>query len=329
MPKGALEIEAKAASPDFRYIVGYVSTQTVMREFLWKNGVFQYLSSQDSVAWSVNDSGKAVGETLSDSVTSCAVIWSDGKERRLFPDDASSRAQGVDNAGNVFGVRVTRQPAGENAWRAYTCRNDGSIRYLDYLDYLDAADPKSNILYHASNQKGQLALYQTDNIDGYQRSLLWNGKSAQDLPSPQKGKRCLPRSMNETGDVVGTYFPDSSTTVPVLWKNRIPALMRLPRPLVGEAVGINDRGGIIGNASLRSYGYPPFLIREDGFEDIKKYRETPFLIQDGTFYSLNDLVINKADIRRTVQISRTGVILADGFVGKERHAFLLKPIMPK
>src|SRR5688572_23999571 len=50
VPEGGHSVEPSAASPNGRYVVGYVSTRTILRAFVWHDGVFQYLGTQQSVA---------------------------------------------------------------------------------------------------------------------------------------------------------------------------------------------------------------------------------------------------------------------------------------
>lgn len=321
LPKGATGIEVQAASPNFRYVVGYASTNTpaAMRAFVWKNGTFHYLSSQDSVdsvAWAVNDAGQVVGAAIPNPITTCAIVWSRGKERRLFPGNDNCDAQGIDNAGNIYGNSIMPS-AGGNAWRAYRRSPHGVTTYFDV-----AALESS--FFHAANEKGRIALYLTDKIGQCKQSLLWDGKTTYDLPSPSR-HCCMPRGINERGEVVGTYYSDSRTSIPLVWRHGKPSLIRLPKGFSGEALRITDGGDILGNASLQSLEYTPFLIRPSTYTDKNQYKETPFLIHEGTFYNLDDTLIKKTDIRRALQISRSGVILADGYVGKQRHGFLLNP----
>ena len=300
LPEGCVSIEAKAASPDFHYIVGTAQTRTVSRAFVWKNGTYQYLSSKYTIAWAVNNSGTVVGEEVIDSVNCRAVVWKDGKMERLFQDKARSVAQGIDNQGNIYGMHT--DPSGGSFSRAFLRRPDGSTLYFD-------AEPQRSSFFHCVNEKQQVVLTLSPPHSEDGKAVVWKNKRMRPLPPLEPGQRCLPQGINDKGDVVGIYRPNSANIMPIIWKNYKPSLLGTSEIKSGEATAINAKGDVIGRAYLK------------GAE-----RATPFLFHQDTFYQLNTLITNKVEVGKPLQISDDGTILSSNFVsGTECHAYLLIP----
>ena len=304
LPEGATGIIAYGASPNFRSVVGYASTRTVIRAFLWHDGKFRYLSPTTTMAsaWAVNDAGTVAGELIPDEYTRHAVVWKGGRTTRLFRGTDTSLAQGIDRRGNVFGSWV--DPKAGHLWRAYRHRPDGSTTFLE-------TEPDHNSFFHAANEKGLTALtlaLKTTRDGRENRVVLWDGKRLQELPSLQAGIPCRALGMNNRGDVVGIYRANMPGCLPVIWRKRQPSLLPIPKDLTGSAVDINERGDVIGDASTN------------------QYEQTPFLIRRGTFYRINDLLGGTTPVLRVQQISDSGTILAAGRIESRAHAFLLRPV---
>jgi hypothetical protein len=301
LPEGATGVVVRAASPNFRYVVGHASTHFGMRAFLWKDGVFKYLAPPLSTAEAVNDSGVAVGEIYPSEHETHAVVWSGGM-KRLFNGSDVSRARWIDNKGNIYGKHVRKQ-----GWCAFLRSPSGALTYFE-------TDPEFKSSVGVANQKKQVtfATYPRDSIDTKDmRYFFWERNKRRELPPLKTGLQCFMSSMNDKGVIVGRALIDPYTSMPVLWKNGRITRIKTPKIFTGWATGINNRGDIVGEAAIKER-YP--------------MRPTPFLIRRGTFYDINDLLVNKIEIHDVVQISDTGMILVSGSVENKGRAFLLKPI---
>lgn len=300
LPRGAVSVQALGASPNSRYVVGFATTREGDRAFIWNRGKFRYLASIPSAAWAVNDAGKAVGETRPGRDAVHAVVWSGGRTKRLFPGNENSHAHVIDSAGNIFGTRVDAKV--RNLWRAYRRRPSGATTY-------PIKDTERHVYLCDASENGQMILYLIHPTTREQRAVLWDGKSAHDLPSPEDGKPSYPQRLNRHGDIVGLFLDEPTRPLPVIWKNRVPSVPRTPNIRAGIGTGINEQGDIIGSALIPNYAV-----------------EIPFLIRHGKFYNLKCYLDSGEDIRRPLWIGRTGIILASGRVGAAQHAFLLRPL---
>jgi probable HAF family extracellular repeat protein len=124
----------------------------------------------------------------------------------------------------------------------------------------------------AINGRGQAI--GTSSVEGQTHAFIWTDGTLQDLGLPPGANSCVPRGINDRGEVVGTCFGYGTfLRQPFLWTAEY-GITALPF-LIGDyayadATGINSDGHIVG---WRGAGPDAFLYRHGRVEDLGRGAE--------------------------------------------------------
>lgn len=218
---------------------------SIWRATLWEKGTPIDLGTLkygfESAAHALNRRGQVVGV----SITGCfffptqpypfecthAFLWDQGTMVDLGglggPSTFFSEAWGINDRGQIVGASTADGGPGTHAvlW------DKGSITDLGTLP----GDSLSSAM--AINNRGQIVGYSGDGVTS--RAFLWEDGTMIELPG--QSDRTFAYDINKRGQIVGT------SDGPVLWEDGV--LTALERPagtFDGGALGINDRGQIVG-----------------------------------------------------------------------------------
>lgn len=214
--------------------------------FLWQQGRIQVLAGKGSLATGINNLGAAVG-----FVNSEAFYWKDGKLKLLgaFPDGGGTRATAINDQDQVVGTTC----AGTNSsGRSFLWEQD----HLRSLGTLPAGNWSRAL---GINNHGQVAGYaNTGAVKGsyavYHATIWDSHHGMQDLGTIDgyTDEDSQARAINDDGTVVGksaVKYARGLTYHAFRWhQGRMEDLGVLPGGWKSEALGINNRGDIVGNA---------------------------------------------------------------------------------
>jgi len=219
--------------------------------FIWEQGVIRDLGTlggDNSFAAGINRHGHVVGSAEQVDGVVRAVIWKSGTIRDLgiLPRGTTSDATGINRWGEIVGSgdMVISNRYGEfGVERGFLWRN-GRMRILPEVRVKDRADPSplSNRPLAINDHGTIVGVHQvTDEWPG-----LWRS-------GPQHHARLLVRSegaahaINQRNHVVGSYGHGELAFV---WKEgHLRQLPGGPNSNYGVALGINDRGEIVGHSA--------------------------------------------------------------------------------
>ncbi len=201
----------------------------------------------ESGAYSMNDRGDAVGESI-DDVGFIATRW----DRRSgptplapLPDHDASRAEGMNNRGDAVGLSVDTATGRETAtlWTQADLRV--ALDPLDGFENSQATDVNDAGVIVGVSQNGPSFFP----IDG--TPTRWNrAGEATALELPEDYDFGKPGDVNRRGESVGSVFGPFVPPSAALW-DRDGSLTLLDPPPgyeVGQAIGINDHGEVVGAA---------------------------------------------------------------------------------
>jgi probable HAF family extracellular repeat protein len=275
------------------WVVGFAHDpdSTVFRAFLWQNGAatdLGTLGGPNGAAASLNERGEVTG--LAETSTpdplgedSCGFgthliclpfVWKDGLMTPLPTLGGNNGfATGINNQGQVVG-------GAENTTPDPTCPSPSTILEIkpvvwekgEIQQELPTIGGDPDGFASAINDNGQ-AVGPTGDCTSNFHAVLWNKGTPTDLGT-LSGSVLRPAAINNKGQIVGFAFtPDGLRAF--LWQNGAATdLGTLPPDVNSLALGINDRGQIVGDSCDESFSCRAFLW------------------QDGTMTELNTLVHN-------------------------------------
>jgi len=297
--------------------------------FLWRKGVTKDLGTlggPNSIAlYPLNERGDTTGfsdsstpDPLSEdfcgfgtNLTCLPFLWQHGVMTPL-PTLGGNNGQAleVNNRGQVVGVA-------ENTTPDLTCVDTAQV-----VQFKPVIWQKGEIIHElptfpddpdgfaiAINDKGQ-AVGQTGDCRSSFHAVLWDNGTVSDLGNIGE-LQLAPQDINNQAQVVG-YALSPNTLVAFLWENGVAtSLGTLPPDVFSLALGINDKGQIVGDSC-------------DEFFDCRA-----FLWQDGTMTELNSLVNdpNAPFLENANSINARGQIAGKTTVQGTpiAHAFLATP----
>ncbi len=290
------------------------------RAYRWKNGAAQDLGTlggSSAGAEDINDSGQVVGwAAVSGDTSTLAFLWDPATGAMqsigwLDPANAWSAALGINNAGQIVGSSFVQMndSTSEHAF----LWEDGAMSDLGTLggDWSVA---------YGINDAGQIiGSSKISADDPWIWPFLWQGGSMANLSIPEPCHQCAPTDINNAGQVVGFWYdynppPGITETKALLWDNGV--LQYLPG-LGGTragAFGINNKGQVVGGASLAGDTVSHAVLWENGVaQDLNSLIDphSGWVLEDA--YSIND----------SGWIGGTG-----SYQGIPYSTFLLKPRLP-
>jgi probable HAF family extracellular repeat protein len=205
-----------------------------------------------SEAFAINDGGTITGASSVGSTGAVHAfrVGGDGQMESLgtLAGGDYSAGHDINAAGAVAGTARTAF----GAYRAFIYTDEGGMRSLGTL-------PTGNATYGTGlNDRGQVVGY-GDLGDGSQRAFLWGRDTGLvDLGVPLGGMGSVANAINERSEIVGLYRTRSGESRATLWRPGQGEVLDLntllPRDsgwLLSEAMGINDRGQIVGTGLYR------------------------------------------------------------------------------
>jgi len=266
-------------------VVGFANLpgDTEGHAFLWSKGIKSDLGTfggPNSSANSINERGEVVGsaetstpdplaEDLCGSNLICLpFLWQDGHMVPLPTLGGNNGfASGINSRGQVAGQaeNTTPDPTCEPSItgspqvlqiKPVIWRND-KIQELPTI----GGDPDGSV--QAINDNGQ-AVGNTGDCTSTFHAVLWNRGTPTDLGTPG-GLLLFPFGINNRGQIVGVALSSDGTVVlAFLWQNGVATeLGTLPPDVFSVAIGINDKGQIVGDSCDMDFSCRVFLW-EDG-----------------------------------------------------------------
>jgi len=319
-------------------VVGFATLpgDTEGHAFLWSKGIksnLDTLGGPNSTAAFLNERDEVTGSaetstpdplgedfcTFGTHLICLPFLWQDGLMAPLPTLGGNNgAASGINNRGQVVGVA-------ENTTPDSTCPSPPIPPFFPVLESKPVVWEKGEIhqelptiggdpdgFASAINDNGQ-AVGQTGNCTSVFHAVLWNKGTPTDLGT-LRGLLLAPLDINNGGQIVGfASSPDGTVFLAFLWQNGVAtSLGTLPPDVFSLALGINDKGQIVGDSC-------------DVFFDCRA-----FLWQDGTMTELNTLVqANAPFLENANSINSRGQIagkttvqgtpIADAFLATPSH----------
>jgi probable HAF family extracellular repeat protein len=181
-----------------------------------------------------------------------AVLWQNGQAREFppFPGDTAAAATAINDKGQAVGASGTCAGVAFGAAAHALLWQDGKP-----IDLGNLGNPFGNIAF-AINNRGQIVGQAGVPGKAYHHAFLWQHGTMTDLGTLPGRPQSLANAINNTGQVVGfSQDANSNDTVAWLWQNgvitNLNTLIPAGSPMfLIEALGINNRGQIIGYGSL-------------------------------------------------------------------------------
>jgi probable HAF family extracellular repeat protein len=256
-----------------RQVVGW-SAQDVFgspgnrRSFLWDDGVMTDLGNLgnpdlETMATDINEAGQVVGWSFISSTDQRAFLWENGEMRDLGVGNSSSAAVAINDAGQVAGwyYAYTSNPPYDWEFHVFLWQ-DGVTTDLGRVADADPGSPR-NMGVTGLNNKGQIIGW-SESIERHAcdaRAWLWENGAFTDLTNTS-GCMALTESIandiNDAGQIAawrGSHYEGPNRAY--LWENGTWTAL-LPPNAEGNALGINNRGQIVGG-----FGGGPFISETD------------------------------------------------------------------
>jgi probable HAF family extracellular repeat protein len=237
---GLLAFYANNSDQDPNAFVGDVA-------FLWKNGQSTPLpgltNATDTVAFSVNDNGQAVGRSTVTPPYNHAVLWNHGVINQLpeLTGDIRSAALKINDRGQAVGYS-RKSPNVRHAAVWYM----GRVTQLPPLPNGGNFDEALGI-----NEPGQIVGFSGPDPDAV-HPALWSGGQVTDLGSLGGGFGDA-YAINNKGQVVGESKPASGDKHPFFWQNGVMNDLGVAKgDGYGVAYGVNNLGQAVGYSSASS-----------------------------------------------------------------------------
>jgi probable HAF family extracellular repeat protein len=304
---------------------------TVRHAFLWRKGLIKdlmTLGGPNSIAFSLNERGEVTGYSdtstpdplgedfcLFNSNQVCLpFLWQHGAMTPL-PTLGGNNGQAfsTNSRGQVAGVAENNKPDPTCVATRQVLHfkpvlwEEGEIQELPTI----AGDTDGSA--NAINDEGQ-AVGVTGDCTRTFHGVLWEHGTVTDLGT-LGGLVLSPLDINNRGQVVGLAFsPDFTTIVAFLWQNGVATnLGTVPPDVFSLALGINDKGQIVGDSCDVSFSCRAFLWQNGTLTDLNS------LVHDPTApYLENGNSINSRGQfagKTTVQ----GTPIADAYLSTPSH----------
>lgn len=297
--------------------------------FSWRNGVMTNLGAltgTSSIAWGVNDSGQVVGYTPGNRH---AFSWTDANgDGKKDPGEMvdlgipvgaeAASANAINNAGQTVGTVY------------YSERPDQGFLYDGTFHLLGMLPGGYSSQAYAINDSGQVVGASYFSVEAIHHAFLWNDADRDGRSDAGEmhdighlgGEVAYAGGINDLGQVVGAsaitrFIPNHA----FLWTDNDgdwsadAGEMRDLGTLGGEwsvARAINNSGQVIGESTL--------VVGET--------LDHAFLWEDGEMHDLNDLIPADSgwELTECYDINEQGQIAGSGWIGGEKHAYLLTAV---
>lgn len=307
---------------------------TVKHAFLWRKGLIKDLDTlggPNSFASSINERDEVAG--FSDTSTPDPLaedfcqfgtnliclpfVWQDGAMVSLPTLGGNGKAVAVNSRGLVAG-------GAENDTLDATCPSGSEFRQLEPVLWEKgeihtlptiAADPDGSV--HAINDYGQAIGNTSDCTGSSFHAVRWQHGEAIDLGTLD-GLLLAPQAINNRGQIVGFAFPQDDSNfvlVAFLWQNGVATnLGTLPADVFSFALGINNKGQIVGDSCDAEFSCRAFIWQDGAMTELNSLvhdPNAPFLENGNGINSLapavtptttpTPRVILSEDIRRMIR----------------------------
>jgi probable HAF family extracellular repeat protein len=299
------------------------------------------LSSKESGAYGINNSGQVVGYSYPSGGPMHAVLWDNGalidiKTGGAIPFNYASAineaGQVLCNLGpgshvsgrcpylwqdgnityigecggtnNVYAINNVGQVAGSSVGLPFVWHN-GLLTPLSTLGSNNQSSGASGI-----NDRGQVVGFAATKSDNQSHAVLWQNGRIHDLGTIPGGSYSQASSINETGKVVGWSRTSSDSTHAVLWQKRQITDLGTFDGNDTKATDINNRGTVVGY-SLNSYDTPIHA----------------FVWRNGRLRDLNSLLPANSgwELTAAYGINDRGQIVGRGKKDGQTRAYILTP----
>jgi probable HAF family extracellular repeat protein len=240
-------------------VVGWASSPSGDRAFLWRNGVMTDLGvlpgHNRSRSYGINDFTQVVGFGWSVIGEDTGFLWQNGIMTEVAPlsGDPYSQAFAVNNLGHIVGASYPTFTHGDYHAHAYIRTGATATHIAD----------RTSIAY-AINDRGQVA------GEANARAFLWENGNYTELPMLPNAVGAAAYGINEAGHVVGKVTLPSGETRAVLWKEG--QVIDLGP---GRAMDINNNGIVVG---------PSFI-----WDSVNGYRLLSTLLPAGSGWTLRNI----------------------------------------
>jgi probable HAF family extracellular repeat protein len=245
--------------------IGFASGTRVCLPFIWRHGTMTALPTlggTNGFATSINNRGQVVGVAeTSHRDPACpppqvlgvrAVLWQNGQARELppFPGDPAAVATAINDNGQAVGASGTCAGVAFGTAAHALLWQDGKP-----IDLGNLGNPFGNIAF-AINNRGQIVGQAGVPGQPYHHAFLWQHETMTDLGTLPGLPVSLANAINNNSQAVGfSQDADGNNTVALLWQNGVMANLNTLIPpgspmFLIEALGINNRGQIIGYGSM-------------------------------------------------------------------------------
>jgi probable HAF family extracellular repeat protein len=266
---------------------------------IWQNGTLTSIGTLGNgavYAFSINDSGKVVGEY--EEMNSQAFISHNGNMTALnvLSNIEESSAFGINNSGTIVGA-ATADTGGIRAVRWV----NGNMQYLGYNN-LSSFNGTANDI----NSNGQIAgTY--DNQNFQRRGFFWQNGNLTEIGT-LGGNISRAYKINNLTQIIGETRNANGDLRAFLWENGSLTEIISPEAQFSVAWDINDSTQIV------------------GFQWINSTR-TAFLWENGDIYNLNDHIDPASgwELEDAMAINNLGYIVGKGRLNGQFKSFLLVP----
>lgn len=299
------------------------------------------LSTKESGAYGINNSGQVVGYSYPSGGPMHAVLWDNGtlidvSRGGPFPLNYASASNktgqvvcNLSPSSHVSGrcpylwqdgqityigqcggssyvnaINNAGQVAGVDISRAFVWQNG----YTNYLSSLDGSNSNSQSSALGINDRGQVVGYSSTSNE--QHAVLWQNNGITDLGTLPGGNYSQASSINQLGMVVGWSRTSSGPRHAVLWQRRQITDLGTLDGNDTQASDINNRGTVVGY-SFNSY-YTPIHA---------------FVWRNGRMRDLNSLLPANSgwELTAAYGINDRGQIVGKGKKDGQTKAYLLTP----